>query len=161
EAGRTPTFGRQPIQCRLPDLVTTGTGMEKSVCSCRVVPTNWARFNPREPTSPNTGTSLWTKSGFEWPTIAFGGGSRRATRAFPRGWPRLLRVTTILGICQTGWTQSPTYGLGRKPSGDEVRAWDIAISPTGKELPPGQGTAKDGAKLYVSKGCAACHGAAG
>ena len=75
--------------------------------------------------------------------------------------PRLLLVTTILGICQTAWTQSPTYGLGRSPSAEEIRAWDIAISPTGKELPSGQGTAKEGAVLYVRKGCAGCHGATG
>jgi len=77
------------------------------------------------------------------------------------GFPRLLLVTTILGICQTSWTQSPTYGLGRTPSAEEIRAWDIAISPTGKELPSGQGTAKEGAVLYVRKGCAGCHGATG
>jgi S-disulfanyl-L-cysteine oxidoreductase SoxD len=77
------------------------------------------------------------------------------------GFPRLVLVTAILGICQTGWAQSPTYGLGRPASAEEVRAWDIAISPTGKELPSGKGTAKEGAALYVSKGCAACHGAAG
>ena len=77
------------------------------------------------------------------------------------GFPRLLLVTTVLGICQTGWTQSPTYGVGRAPTAEEVRAWDIAISPTGKELPPGQGTAKEGAVLYVRKGCAGCHGATG
>ena len=77
------------------------------------------------------------------------------------GFPRLLVVTAILGICQTGWTQSPTYGLGKTPTAEEIRSWDIAISPTGKELPPGQGTAKEGAALYVRKGCAGCHGATG
>jgi len=77
------------------------------------------------------------------------------------GFPRLLFVTTILGIGQISWTQSPTYGLGKAPSAEEIRAWDIAISPTGKELPSGQGTAKEGAVLYVRKGCAACHGATG
>jgi cytochrome c len=79
--------------------------------------------------------------------------------------PRLLLlpmiVTTILGICQTAPAQSPTYGLGRTASGEEIRAWDIAISPTGKELPAGQGTAKEGAALYVRKACAGCHGATG
>jgi hypothetical protein len=77
------------------------------------------------------------------------------------GFPRFFFVTTVLGICQTAWTQSPTYGLGKPPSAEEIRAWDIAISPTGKELPPGQGTAKEGAALYVRKGCAGCHGATG
>ena len=64
------------------------------------------------------------------------------------GFPKLLLVTAILGICQTARTQSPTYGLGRTPTAEEIRAWDIAISPTGKELPSGQGTAKEGAVLY-------------
>src|SRR5580765_2684647 len=77
------------------------------------------------------------------------------------GWRRTILFATILSIGQVGWTQSPTYGLGRKPNAAEIRAWDIAISPTGKELPPGQGTAKEGAALYVRKGCAGCHGAEG
>jgi cytochrome c len=81
--------------------------------------------------------------------------------AFTMGLPRLLLVTSVLSICQTAWTQSPTYRLGRAPSADEIRAWDIAISPTGKELPTGQGTAKEGAALYARKGCAGCHGATG
>jgi cytochrome c len=71
---------------------------------------------------------------------------------------RLFLVTALLGIFQAAWTQSPTYRLGRSASPEEVRAWDIAISPTGKELPPGQGNAKEGAALYVRKGCAGCHG---
>jgi hypothetical protein len=77
------------------------------------------------------------------------------------GFPRLFLVTAVLGICQTAWTQSPTYGLGKSPTAEEIRAWDIAISPTGKELPAGQGTAKEGAALYTRKGCAGCHGATG
>src|SRR5882724_9597798 len=77
------------------------------------------------------------------------------------GWRRTLLVATILSIGQAGWTQLPSYGLGRPPKAEEIRAWDIAISPTGKELPPGQGTAKEGALLYVRKGCAGCHGATG
>ncbi len=57
--------------------------------------------------------------------------------------------------------QSPTFGVGRAPTADEVRAWDISIRPDGQELPPGHGTAKDGAPLYVQKGCAGCHGRTG
>ncbi len=77
------------------------------------------------------------------------------------GLRRLLLITTALGVGQIGWTQSPTYGVGKTPSAEEIRAWDISISPTGKELPPGHGTAKEGAALYVRKGCAGCHGANG
>jgi S-disulfanyl-L-cysteine oxidoreductase SoxD len=61
----------------------------------------------------------------------------------------------------TALAQSPTYGVGRPPTAEELRAWDISISPTGDELPPGKGTAKEGAQFYRTKGCAGCHGAAG
>jgi cytochrome c len=74
---------------------------------------------------------------------------------------RLLPVVAVLGGCLAGWAQSPTYGVGRAPSAEEIQAWDISISPTGKELPPGRGTAKEGAQLFVQKGCAGCHGATG
>ena len=73
----------------------------------------------------------------------------------------LLVVMVVAGLSQIGSAQSPTYGLGRAPTAEEIRAWDIAISPTGKELPPGKGTAKEGAQIYVRKGCAGCHGPTG
>jgi cytochrome c len=38
---------------------------------------------------------------------------------------------------------------------------DISIGPAGEELPPGRGTAKEGARLYAEKACIACHGAEG
>jgi S-disulfanyl-L-cysteine oxidoreductase SoxD len=53
--------------------------------------------------------------------------------------------------------QGTTYQLGRTPSAEEIKARDIAISPDGKELPPGRGTAVEGAAVYTQK-CAACHG---
>jgi S-disulfanyl-L-cysteine oxidoreductase SoxD len=73
---------------------------------------------------------------------------------------RLLLTVMILGASRTGWAQSPTYGLGKTPSAEEIRAWDIAIGPEGKELPPGHGTAKGGAQLFAQK-CSFCHGANG
>ena len=66
----------------------------------------------------------------------------------------------VLAICGTAWTQSPNYGVGRTPTAAETRAWDISISKEGKELPAGQGTAKEGATIYARK-CAGCHGANG
>ena len=48
-------------------------------------------------------------------------------------------------------------GLGRPLGEPEVRAWDISILPDGTGLPPGRGTAAEGAVLYAQK-CAACHG---
>ncbi len=72
---------------------------------------------------------------------------------------RLLPFVMLLG--GSALAQSPTYGVGRTPSAEEIRAWDISISPTGEELPPGRGTAEEGALVYRQKGCAVCHGATG
>jgi S-disulfanyl-L-cysteine oxidoreductase SoxD len=74
--------------------------------------------------------------------------------------PKLLLPVMFLGLCQTGSAQSPTFGLGKVPTAEEIKTWDIAISPDGKELPPGRGSTKEGAPLYAQK-CAACHGATG
>jgi S-disulfanyl-L-cysteine oxidoreductase SoxD len=73
---------------------------------------------------------------------------------------RFFLPLAALAVCQAGWAQSPTYGLGKTPTEDEIRAWDISISPTGKELPPGHGTAKEGAQVYTQK-CSICHGTTG
>jgi len=56
--------------------------------------------------------------------------------------------------------QGPAYHLGRTPTPEEIKDWDIAISPEGKELPPGKGTVKEGAPIFAEK-CAVCHGANG
>jgi len=73
---------------------------------------------------------------------------------------RLVAIVLLLG--SPAFAQSaPTYGVGRTPTADEIRALDISISPTGDELPAGRGTAKEGAKLFEQKGCIGCHGEAG
>jgi len=76
---------------------------------------------------------------------------------------RLVAIVGILGVLASpAFAQSsPTYGVGRAPTAAEIRALDISISPTGEELPPGRGTAKEGAALFEEKGCIACHGATG
>jgi cytochrome c len=64
-----------------------------------------------------------------------------------------------LAACATAWAQTPSYSnVGRAPTKEEIQAWDISIGPEGKELPPGSGTAKEGAEIFAKK-CAACHGA--
>lgn len=72
---------------------------------------------------------------------------------------RLLLFVLLLGGVAVA--QGPTYGLGRTPTEEEIRAWDISIGPDGAELPPGRGTAKEGALVYRRQGCAGCHGQAG
>jgi cytochrome c len=77
------------------------------------------------------------------------------------GTRRLFPVAFALLMGVPALAQGPTYGVGRTPSAEEVRAWDISIGPTGEELPPGRGTSKEGALVYRAKGCAGCHGATG
>ena len=71
---------------------------------------------------------------------------------------KVFLLVSLMGA--SALAQSPTYGVGRTPSAEEIRAWDISIGPTGEELPPGRGSAKEGAPIYRAK-CAACHGATG
>ena len=56
--------------------------------------------------------------------------------------------------------QLPTYGLGRAPTAEEIKAWDVTIPPDGRGLPPGSGTAVVGKPIYAQK-CATCHGEEG
>ena len=76
------------------------------------------------------------------------------------GMLRVLTFVLLLGGSALAQS-SPTYGVGSTPSAEEIRAWDISVGPTGEELPPGRGTAKEGAQVYQQKGCAACHGKTG
>jgi hypothetical protein len=65
-----------------------------------------------------------------------------------------------LAMCVGAQAQGPTYKLGRTPTSEEIRAWDIAISPDGKELPPGSGSTEEGIPLFAQK-CMRCHGPGG
>jgi hypothetical protein len=56
--------------------------------------------------------------------------------------------------------QLPTYGLGRAPTAEQVKAWDITIPSDGTGLPPGSGTAALGKPIYAER-CASCHGGTG
>ena len=70
-------------------------------------------------------------------------------------------VTMALLLGTSASAQSPTYGVGRTPTAEELRRMDISISHEGTELPPGRGNAKEGAQVYVQKACVGCHGATG
>ena len=70
---------------------------------------------------------------------------------------RLVAIMLLVGSSAL----AQTYGVGRTPTPEEIRALDISISPEGEELPVGRGTAKEGALLFRQKGCIGCHGAAG
>jgi cytochrome c len=72
----------------------------------------------------------------------------------------LLLPVMVLLACGAARAQSPTYKVGRSPTEAELRAWDNVVGSEGKELLPGSGTAKEGAKIYAAK-CAVCHGPTG
>jgi hypothetical protein len=73
--------------------------------------------------------------------------------------PVLIIAATVSVGCVAVLAQS-TYNVGRTPTSEEIKAWDVAVGVDGKGLPPGSGTAKQGAPIYARK-CAPCHGATG
>ena len=75
-------------------------------------------------------------------------------------WFNLLAPGLALVTCIAAMAEMPSYHRGRTPSAEEIHAWDIAIGPAGKELPPGSATATEGAKIYTPQ-CAHCHGQIG
>jgi S-disulfanyl-L-cysteine oxidoreductase SoxD len=77
---------------------------------------------------------------------------------------RWLLMGIILLIAMSGvWpvaAQLPSYGVGRPPTAEEIKAWDLTIPPDGQGLPPGRGTAALGKPVYAER-CASCHGETG
>jgi S-disulfanyl-L-cysteine oxidoreductase SoxD len=74
-------------------------------------------------------------------------------------WMGLGVLLVMAGIWPAA-AQLPTYGVGRPPTAEEVRAWDLTIRADGQGLPPGRGTAALGQAVYAAR-CAACHGETG
>ena len=77
----------------------------------------------------------------------------------------LLAIGAVfMVVAGTVAQQSPkppaTFGFGRAATTAEIAAWDIDVGPDGAGLPPGQGTATEGAATYAAK-CASCHGRTG
>lgn len=52
---------------------------------------------------------------------------------------------------------APRYDIGRAPTAEEIRGWDIDVRPDGQGLPEGKGTVAQGEKLFMDN-CASCHG---
>jgi S-disulfanyl-L-cysteine oxidoreductase SoxD len=71
---------------------------------------------------------------------------------------KLLAGAALLGLAIGPAGAADTPGLGKPITEADIKAWNITILPDGTNLPPGSGTAAQGAKLFVDKGCVACHG---
>jgi cytochrome c len=73
--------------------------------------------------------------------------------------PRILAAALLAGaLTSTALAGGDTPGLGRPVTEADIKPWDISVMPDGSNLPPGSGTAAQGAKLYADKGCNLCHG---
>ncbi len=66
----------------------------------------------------------------------------------------------LLLVAATLSAQPPKYNVGRAPTADELRQLDISVSPSGKGLPEGRGTAAEGKEIFANR-CARCHGPKG
>jgi len=69
--------------------------------------------------------------------------------------PSLCLLATLAAGAGGAHAEGPA--LGQPVSESDLKAWDISILPDGTGLPPGSGTAAQGAALFAER-CAACHG---
>jgi cytochrome c len=72
----------------------------------------------------------------------------------------LLLVLIALAAGVPAPASPQTFGFGRTPTADELKAVFPSAAPDGTGLPVGRGTAKEGLAVYKQK-CAACHGPEG
>lgn len=71
-----------------------------------------------------------------------------------------MRRCVVIGLLLATSIVAQKYGVGRSPTPEEVKAWDISIGPDGAGLPQGGGSVAEGKDVY-SRRCARCHGAQG
>jgi S-disulfanyl-L-cysteine oxidoreductase SoxD len=64
----------------------------------------------------------------------------------------------LLAVSATTAAAADSPHLGKPITDADIKPWDITVLPDGTNLPAGSGTAAQGVKLYVDKGCSLCHG---
>jgi mono/diheme cytochrome c family protein len=69
----------------------------------------------------------------------------------------LKAAISALALTLAGVALAEGPNLGKPIAPADIAAWDITILPDGTGLPPGSGTAAQGAAVYAEK-CALCHG---
>ena len=70
---------------------------------------------------------------------------------------KTIAAATLALACSAGAALAQSPGLGKPLTDADIKQWDIAILPVGTNLPPGNGTPAQGAKIFAEK-CSACHG---
>jgi len=76
---------------------------------------------------------------------------------------RIVAVAVFVAACRTrSVSDQPAghYGLGQAAAAAEIASRDIDVGPDGAGLPPGRGSASQGAAIFATK-CAVCHGERG
>jgi mono/diheme cytochrome c family protein len=68
-----------------------------------------------------------------------------------------LSAVMILAAPAVGLAQSSKLNVGKPLSQEEIKSFDFMIGPQGQQLPPGRGTAKEGAVIFAKR-CEVCHG---
>jgi mono/diheme cytochrome c family protein len=75
--------------------------------------------------------------------------------------PKTLFVIALATLAlSTGQAPAEGPGLGKPITPADLAVWDIDIEPDGDGLPPGSGTAEQGAAIFADN-CAICHGDGG
>jgi cytochrome c len=73
---------------------------------------------------------------------------------------KVLLAAVVGGLCFASTLHAQVFRFGRPANDREIAGWNIDVSPDGRGLPPGQGSARLGKPLYESQ-CAGCHGMKG
>ncbi len=72
----------------------------------------------------------------------------------------MSRAVLVALALTSGAALAEGPNLGIPVTQDDIAVWDINVLPDGTGLPPGSGTAEDGAAIFQVK-CAWCHGIGG
>jgi cytochrome c len=70
-----------------------------------------------------------------------------------RNWPA---AALFLALAVTS-VAAGKFNVGHEATAEQVKGWDIDVSPDGTGLPDGSGSVSEGEEIFLEK-CAACHG---
>jgi cytochrome c len=68
----------------------------------------------------------------------------------------VLASALLLSACAPT-ISAARFGLGQRPSTEQIRGWDIDVRADGAGLPAGSGSVAEGQAIYRAR-CLACHG---
>src|SRR5215468_6957405 len=161
-AGRRRRCRHQSFRKRSPASACRGAGTASLSC-CRAGPgTRPATCSRRAPSSWPRAARPKSQWRVRWrsptsTTTASRAGALRATGRSSMSMRKPVLVLAVVLAFGAGTAAAETPGLGKPITEADITAWNIEVLPDGSGLPPGSGTAKQGAPIYAQK-CALCHG---